>query len=83
MTPDILLILGGGCAGLSLALRLADGHFPYQKVIIIEKRDAYHNDRTWCFWDENDTPPKGHPSKRGELFREIVSKKWNQAVFAN
>lgn len=55
MTPDILLILGGGCAGLSLALRLADGHFPYQKVIIIEKRDAYHNDRTWCFWKLDDS----------------------------
>ena len=54
MTPNILLILGGGCAGLSLAMRLAEGPIPYEKVIIIEKRDVYQNDRTWCFWKLDD-----------------------------
>ena len=54
MTPNVLLILGGGCAGLSLAMRLAEGPIPYEKVIIIEKRDVYQNDRTWCFWKLDD-----------------------------
>ncbi|MFM8701730.1 MAG: lycopene cyclase family protein [Hyphomicrobiales bacterium] len=54
MTPNVLLILGGGCAGLSLAMRLADGPMPYDKLIMIEKRDVYRNDRTWCFWKLDD-----------------------------
>jgi lycopene beta-cyclase len=41
------LILGGGCAGLSLGVRLAESK---QNAIIIESRSAYGNDRTWCFW---------------------------------
>jgi len=47
-----LIILGGGCAGLSLALRLAELGKQSPKTLIIEKRPAYSNDRTWCFWDE-------------------------------
>ena len=44
-----LLILGGGCAGLSLATRLAKS-CPSLKVIIIEPRIEYEEDRTWCGW---------------------------------
>jgi lycopene beta-cyclase len=47
-----LIILGGGCAGLSLALRLAELGEQSPTTLIIEKRPAYSNDRTWCFWDE-------------------------------
>jgi lycopene beta-cyclase len=47
-----LIILGGGCAGLSLALRLAELREQAPKTLIIEQRPAYSNDRTWCFWDE-------------------------------
>ena len=46
-----LLILGGGCAGLSLASRLAEFGEDAPKVLIIEQREHYTNDRTWCFWD--------------------------------
>ena len=55
MQDNILIILGGGCAGLSLALRLASGTLPYKKVIILERRETYHNDRTWCFWEVDGT----------------------------
>ena len=44
-----LLILGGGCAGLSLAARLAT-RCPALKVIVIEPRSQYVEDRTWCGW---------------------------------
>lgn len=47
-----LIILGGGCAGLSLAMRLADHGEQSPSTLIIEKRSDYINDRTWCFWDE-------------------------------
>jgi lycopene beta-cyclase len=44
-----LLILGGGCAGLSLAARLA-GQQKRLRVLVIEPRSRYEEDRTWCGW---------------------------------
>lgn len=44
-----LIILGGGCAGLSLAARLA-GQQKRLRVIVIEPRSRYEEDRTWCGW---------------------------------
>lgn len=46
--PDVdIAILGGGCAGLSVAVRLADaGH----SLRVIEPRTAYAEDRAWSFW---------------------------------
>ena len=49
-----LVILGGGCAGLSLAWRLSELGAACPKVLIVEKRQAYANDRTWCFWGNED-----------------------------
>lgn len=50
-----LAILGGGCAGLSLArdlAKLADPGSPKPpEVIVIEPREHYEDDRTWCFWE--------------------------------
>ena len=40
-------ILGGGCAGLSLAARLTRTRL---SVRVIEPRTHYVNDRTWSFW---------------------------------
>jgi lycopene beta-cyclase len=45
-----LLVLGGGCAGLSLALRLAEQPGRCRRVAVLESRSNYTNDRTWCFW---------------------------------
>lgn len=72
MTPNVLLILGGGCAGLSLAMRLAEGPIPYEKVIIIEKRDVYRNDRTWCFWKLDDA-----------RFTQLAACEWNSFRIAD
>jgi len=46
-----LVIIGGGCAGLSLADRLSKLGKKSPKVLIIEQRVQYANDKTWCFWD--------------------------------
>ena len=55
MTHDVdLLILGGGCAGLSLAWRLAALGAACPRTLILEQRALYSNDRTWCFWDNHD-----------------------------
>ena len=45
-----VLIIGGGCAGLSLAYEYAQMKKPRLSVFILEKRENYHDDKTWCFW---------------------------------
>ncbi len=44
-----LIILGGGCAGLSLASRLATSECNL-RVLVLESRAQYQEDRTWCGW---------------------------------
>ena len=45
-----VLILGGGCAGLSLAVALAQ-QAPALRVSVLESREEYRRDRTWCYWN--------------------------------
>ena len=60
MAIDVdLVILGGGCAGLSLAWRLLALGEACPRVLILERRPAYSNDRTWCFWDDKDARMDG------------------------
>ncbi|MGY6631834.1 MAG: lycopene cyclase family protein [Wenzhouxiangella sp.] len=44
-----LIIIGGGCAGLSLAGRLASQRSPLSAAVI-ETRSEYRDDRSWCFF---------------------------------
>lgn len=51
MSTDLdLVVLGGGCAGLSLGLRLAQQPGICRHVTVLESRPAYQHDRSWCFW---------------------------------
>lgn len=63
--PFDLVILGGGCAGLSLAYRLAQ-HENAPRTLIIDPRVEYINDRTWCGW-----PVTSHP------FQDDVRARWH------
>lgn len=47
-----VLIIGGGCAGLSLARRLAAQGAQAPRTLVLERRTRYADDRTWCFWDD-------------------------------
>ena len=67
-----LVILGGGCGGLSLASKLSEYGEKAPKVLIIEKRTNYTNDRTWCFWDID------HPE-----YQSLVSQSWSTFELAN
>lgn len=72
-TPDCdLLIIGAGCAGLSLAREIARqcGGQNTRRVILLEPRENYSNDRTWCFWQ-----------RHTEIDRALVSKSWNAWQF--
>lgn len=69
MTPPLeIIIIGGGCAGLSLAMRLSK-LYAKKTVLIVESRSTYHNDRTWCFW--------GHDSAQ---LRHLVSHRWHSVL---
>lgn len=61
-----LLILGGGCAGLSLAANLDMNSLHPPSTLILEKRTAYTNDRTWCFWGDASTP-----------YAELATQQWS------
>lgn len=53
-----VVVLGGGCAGLSLGMALASASLSTArplKVTIVEARPAYTQDRTWCFWPTSAT----------------------------
>ncbi len=66
------IFTGSGLSALMTVYEmLISGKFEDKSILLIDENAKKANDRTWCFWDENN------------LFDEIVSKKWNQAVFAN
>jgi lycopene beta-cyclase len=61
-----LLIVGAGCAGLSLAYRLVDGgHLDGRRLLLIDPRREYRRDRTWCFWNVVEHP-----------FADLVTHEW-------
>lgn len=78
MSPDSvvdLAILGGGCAGLSLASELA-AYQSNRSVVVIEPRQAYVDDRSWCFWGVE--PPNSQPPDQAP---PPVSHRWPRWAF--
>lgn len=66
-----LIIIGAGCAGLSLAYHL--NQHPVgrnSKILLIDKEKKTRNDRTWCFWEKNNGP-----------FENIIHRKWDKLWF--
>src|SRR5829696_6763908 len=52
--PDYdYIFTGAGAAGLSLLARMiATRRFSDKKILLVDKSDKKHNDRTWCFWEK-------------------------------
>lgn len=70
-----VIILGGGCSGLALASRLAELGQACPKTLILEKRDAYLNDRTWCFWDDGNIRSQQLAKQEWQNMRIATSQK--------
>lgn len=51
-----LVIIGAGCAGLSLGIHLANMGQAAPQTLLLDKRLTFENDRTWCFWGDQQTP---------------------------
>ena len=49
------VIIGGGAAGLSLASALLRRDGGKRKILVVEPRQSYVRDRTWCFWSDRPT----------------------------
>ena len=62
------VIIGGGCAGLSLAYEL-DTHnkLDDKTLAIIEPRDNYKRDKTWSFWKVDQ-----------HNFDDCIKNRWNE-----
>ena len=61
------IIIGGGCAGLSLAYELEiNNKLKNKSLAIIEPREEYERDKTWSFW-------KVFPHN----FEDCIKKSWN------
>lgn len=59
------VILGAGCAGLSLCYYLLEAGVT-EPVLILDQKAGFADDRTWCFWDVEPTP-----------FSHLAAKRWN------
>ncbi len=67
------IICGGGASGLSLASRLSlDNFFSGKKILIIDPEYPKKiNDRTWCFWENNDNI----------IWKDLTFYNWNNIIF--
>lgn len=66
------IIIGGGLAGMQLALAFCENSFFAKKQIaIIEPSDKKKNDKTWCFWEKGEGKWEHllhHKWKKGSFF---------------
>ena len=66
------IFTGSGLSALMTVYEMIlSGEFKDKTILLIDENAKKTNDRTWCFWDEKN------------LFEQVVSKKWNTALFAD
>lgn len=51
-----ILIVGAGVAGLSLAHHLVERGLGGRRLLLVDPRSSYDNDRTFCFWNVRHHP---------------------------
>ncbi len=65
------IIIGGGLAGLQLALSLSkDPYFDSYSIAIIDPSLKNANDKTWCFWEKGEGK-----------WDDIITKSWDHGKF--
>lgn len=68
-----MVLLGGGCASLSLLVRLIQsGKCSDKRFLVIDASDKKSNDRTWCYWE-----------KGTGYFEEVVHHRWTSLDVKN
>jgi len=67
------IFTGTGLASLMTVYKMIlSGKFSDKSILLLDQDAKKNNDRTWCFWEEEDS-----------IWNPIISKKWNSALFAN
>jgi lycopene beta-cyclase len=67
------IFTGTGLSALMTVYKIVlSGKFNDKRILLIDENAKKTNDRTWCFWEKNDT-----------LWEDSISKKWNSALFFN
>ncbi len=67
------IFTGSGLSALMTVYEMIlSGKFNDKTILLLDDNPKKSNDRTWCFWDNK-------PSR----FEEIISKKWDVALFAD
>jgi lycopene beta-cyclase len=67
------IFTGAGLSALMTVYKMAlSGKFKEKTILLIDENIKQTNDRTWCFWKENDS-----------VWEKSISKKWDSALFAN
>ena len=66
------IFTGSGLSALMTVYEIVlSRKFEDKTILLIDENSKKTNDRTWCFWDDNN------------LYQDIVSKKWSTALFAD
>jgi lycopene beta-cyclase len=67
------IFTGTGLAALMTVYKMAlSGKFSDKSILLVDENPKKTNDRTWCFWDQQES-----------LWNSIISKKWDSALFFN
>jgi lycopene beta-cyclase len=67
------IFTGTGLASLMTVYKMVmSGKFSDKSILLLDQDSKKANDRTWCFWDKNES-----------LWNSVISKKWDLALFAN
>jgi lycopene beta-cyclase len=67
------IFAGSGLSALMTVYKMVQsGKFSDKSILLLDKNSKKANNRTWCFWSENN-----------ENWEPIIHKKWNSALFAN
>ncbi|KRD62791.1 lycopene cyclase [Flavobacterium sp. Root935] len=67
------IFTGTGLASLMMVYKMVmSGKFSDKSILLLDHDSKKSNDRTWCFWDKNES-----------LWNSVISKKWDLALFAN
>ena len=67
------IFAGAGLSALMTVYKMVlSGNFKDKRILLIDENSKQTNDRTWCFWTENNS-----------IWEPAISKKWDSVVFAN
>ena len=67
------IFTGTGLASLMTIYKMVlSGKFTDKSILLLDQDSKKTNDRTWCFWEKEES-----------IWNPVISKKWDLALFAN